>query len=565
MLLYLSALLLLLGWLTVEHFPPWISWHAEVPVFTAVALLTARGLWLVWRDSGGAARLAFPSIGWGLLGLLVLIVVQALLGHIQFAGDALVLGLYVGLCLAAGVLGFSSLPREGVVTGTAPQPEPLQLLASTLLIGALLSCVVAWVQVLDVWEGNAWIARLPTLRRPGGNLAQPNQLATLILMGLTSLIYLLEKKKLGHLVAGLMFGLMASGLALTESRTALLSLLALLGWWFVGRRRVGFGLRLGLVLPATAILLLAFWFWPVIMSAMELSAPGGRVNTGGGARLVVWPQLWEAVLLRPWTGWGLGDVTTAHNAVAHAYSTGALFTYSHNILLDMALGMGLPLTLLALVGVGYWLWTRLPAVHTLNAWYGLAAAIPLAVHSMLELPFAYAYFLAPVMFFLGRVDAELGQSPEWRIKLRWIAAVSLVALAVAAATVLEYIRVEEDYRVIRFESMRMGSTPAEYERPQVHLLTQMDLLLRGARIVPAPNMAASDLELLGKVALRHPGTATLHRYAMALALNGNPEEAVRQMRVIRVVMGEKIYDAIKAKWEELALSTYPQLNQLKLP
>lgn len=565
MLLYLSALLLILGWLSTEHFPPWISWHAEVMVFMAVVLLSARGLWLTRRGSGESAALDVPALGLGLLGLLALIGVQALSGQIQYAGDALVLGLYVGLCLAAVTLGFASAGRGVSSKGFAHQPEPLLLMASALLAGAFLSSIVAWVQVLDVWETSAWIVRMPQLRRPGGNLSQPNHLATLLLMGLASLVYLWENKKLGCSSAGLMFGVIASGVILTESRTGMLSLVALLVWWLVGKWRVGFSLEFKVVLTLTALVFLAFWLWPQIMWRMEVSTPGAQVDTSGGMRLVVWPQLWQAVLIHPWMGWGLREVSAAHNAVAHAYPKAELFTYSHNILLDMALGMGLPLTMLAILGVGYWLWKRLPAVRSLNAWYALAAVLPLAVHSMLELPFAYAYFLAPLMFLLGRAEAEVGRHAAWQIKRRWANAALMIALVLGAGTVVEYFKIEEDYRVIRFESLRMGSTQAGYERPQLHLLTQMDALLRGARIAPAPNMNGGDLDLLRKVALRHPGPATLNRYALALVLNGNPDEAIRQMRVIRTVLGEKTYGTIKTKWEELALNSYPELNQLKLP
>jgi hypothetical protein len=48
-------------------------------------------------------------------------------------------------------------------------------------------------------------------------------------------------------------------------------------------------------------------------------------------------------------------------------------------------------------------------------------------------------------------------------------------------------------------------------------------------------------------------------------LNGNPTEALRQLRVMRAMHGEKHYAALKASWDELANTKYPQLRQLKLP
>ncbi|WP_413857737.1 Wzy polymerase domain-containing protein [Candidatus Aalborgicola defluviihabitans] len=46
------------------------------------------------------------------------------------------------------------------------------------------------------------------------------------------------------------------------------------------------------------------------------------------------------------------------------------------------------------------------------SWYCLAVVVPVAVHSMVEFPFAYAYFLVPVMFALGALDGHLGWPPK---------------------------------------------------------------------------------------------------------------------------------------------------------
>ena len=113
--------------------------------------------------------------------------------------------------------------------------------------------------------------------------------------------------------------------------------------------------------------------------------------------------------------------------------------------------------------------------------------------------------------------------------------------------------------------MRIGHTPGDYERPRIYLLTQLDALLEAARIVPTPGMTPDRIELARKAAMRFPWTATQNRYALSLALNGNPEEAIRQLKVMRAMHGEKPYQSIKANWKDLAESKYPQLGQLTLP
>ena len=145
-----------------------------------------------------------------------------------------------------------------------------------------------------------------------------------------------------------------------------------------------------------------------------------------------------------------------------------------------------------------------------------------------------------------------------------VAGLSLLT-ALSAWTVVEYLTIEEDFRVARFEALNVGQTPADYQRPHVYLLTQLDALLYAARISPHPGMSAEELELARKVALRYPWPATQNRYALSLALNGNPVEGLRQMRVMKALHGEAAYLKIRANWQALANSKYPALKELALP
>ena len=569
MILQVGLLLLLLSWVQPLHVGPWLSWHSEVLSFAAVALLVARGLCLAWRRAGARAALPFPFMAWVLAGLLFLVLAQTLAGKIVFAGDALVLGLYLLLGAGSLALGAASAPAGSGPRVLAEPPDVLVPLASILVLGAFLSSVAALVQLADVWDGADWVNRTGSLRRPGGNLGQPNQLATLLLMGLASLVYLWEKGKLGRSSALLIFAVLATGVTVSESRASQLSLLALVGWWFVSRRRIGFRLGAGAVLAGAGLSLAAFWLWPYVLQLGDTGADASAARTvlSGGGRLIVWPQLWEAVLLHPWTGWGLHAVPAAHNAVAHAYEVSEPYGHGHSLVLDMALGMGLPLTVLLVLVAVYGLWRRMTGVKSLDAWFCLAAVVPVLVHSMLEFPYTYAYFLAPVMFLLGRLDAEVVQQSARQIKI-WLASlVFAAACVVGAGTVFEYIEIEEDFVVARFEALRVGQTPEAHVPPKISLLTQLEALLKGARIVPKPAMDPVELELARKVALRYPWPATQNRYALALALNGQPQEARRQLQVLRAQTrsNERLYASVKTQWLEMAESEYPQLKAVELP
>lgn len=563
---WLGAGLLFAGWLTTEHFLPWVSWHAEVMAFLAV-------FWLAWwslcvRPGAASSRLDVPGAILPLMFLGLVIVVQAAVGTITFAGDALVMGLYLVLSAAALMMGFAWGRAQAAPKHPGPAaagPNLPYALAITLLAGALVSAAVAFAQVFDVWEGAGWIVRMPQLRRPGANLAQPNQLATLLLMGVASLLYLHAGGKLSGWAAGWIFFVLSAAVAATESRTGALSFAVLAAWCLVGRARAGLPLSPWTILIAGIGFFGLFWGWPLLMSASDVFAPDAQVNVRAGLRLVVWPQLLEAVALRPWGGWGLREVSQAHNAVVSAHAASEPFTYSHNLVIDLALGMGLPLTALLVLATAVWLGRRVRSSRSLLPWYCLAGMLPVAVHSMLEFPFAYAYFLAPVMLLLGVLEATSGARPILKVRAGSAAAALLVATVAGAWSVVEYLRIEEDFRVARFEALRIGQTPASHERPKVHLLTQLGALLDGARIVPHAGMSAEEIGLARKVALRYPWPATQNRYALSLALNGHPDEALRQMRVMRAMHGEKTYAEIKFNWEALAKQKHPQLGRLTLP
>ena len=560
--------LLALAWLQNLYVPPWLAWHSEIYAFFA-AFLSA-----VWLLMGARGRLPktinIPLFAWSFVFLTAVVGIQFFAGLINFGGDALVLVFYLALCLVSITIGFhvGNVDANNVVRRELKGIATIQMVY-LILLGGVFSSVVACVQAFDVWAWASWILRMPSLYRSGANLGQPNQLATLLLFSIASLTFLYESRRMSSTAATPIAALLLIGLGLTASRSGALSMFLMAGWWWVSRRRIGFTLSRRMVCFWLGFFAISFWYGPSLINLIQngevINSSESMVNTSLGTRLLVWPQLWQAVLLRPMFGWGLGGVSTAQNAVLDAFSESESFSYAHNIVLDLAVGIGLPLTILLVGAAIVWLWRRGRAANDVAAWYFLATLLPFGVHSMFEFPFAYAYFLFPVMFLLGSLEARLAPSsvvgiPSWAAVTAWV----LVSV-VMVWSVLEYLTIEEDFRVVRFEAIRIGRTPSEYERPKIVLLSQFKALLEGARIVPTPKMDAQRIELSRKVALRFPWTATQNRYALSLALNGNTDEAIRQLKVMRAMHGEKAYDDIRANWSFLAANKYPQLSQIKLP
>lgn len=531
---------------------PWKAAHSEAFAFLA-ALVWA---WSAVRRNAVQVRLNMPIFTLLCMGLLIAI--QYAMGQIVFGGDAAILLLYVCLCIITLLI--AQWHGNDVTWPT--------VLAFALLVTALVSALIALTQALGVWTDAGWILQYPGFRRPGANIGQPNLLGTLLVMGAASLIYLDQRLGISRFMTGLLSLLLLVGMGITESRTGLLSGIILCLWWFARRQVFVHALRWPWVVASVLALIATMWGWPPLISYIQEAGPlqrGVTLNTAAGIRLDVWQQLWEAVWIKPWLGWGLRGVSTALNAVQHNYAQSSPSTYAHNIVLDLVIGMGLPLAGLALCAAGVWIWRRVKNAQTIESWYAVGLLVPFGIHSLLEYPFAYAYFLVPAMLAIGMLEQGSELPIRIIISRKVISGVLIFVSSLLIWVGAEYIDIEEDFRVARFESLNLGQIPAGYEQPNIVLLTQLKAMVATTRTTPKPNMSREEIDLLRTATLRFPWVPVQNSYALSLALNGYPQEAIRQLKVLRATHGEKVYKGIKASWTELAHTQYPQLKVLALP
>lgn len=566
MLSWIAALLWMASVLQPMHVLPWVSWHSEfLAFFAAFVLLLGASAHLKKSEK----LVAIPRAALLLALLIPLVVAQCVLGMVQFAGDALVISLYASGSFLAILTGYIWAQDRQLSAPSTQGALTLNSLAICTLATAVASVLIAFAQAFDVGTSLGWINRTSSFRRPGANFGQPNHLATLLLLGAASTLFLFQTQRISKKFCVLALVFLASGVAITESRTGILGAVVLTVWWLafpaatVTRQRC-FGAVLVWVVFIFFVVAWPHWIENFYLAGTN-AVTAASINLNAGSRLQVWPQLLEAAFQKPWLGWGLREVSQAHNSVLDHYMVSEPFTYAHNIFLDVIIGLGLPLSLLFFGLIAVWSWTRLKSAKTVTSWYCVAFLCPLAIHSLFEFPLAYAYFLFPAMLMVGVLDGE----SVTRLPLRWprwtLAFGFLATVSVALCVVVEYVSAEEDFRVARFEAIRLGETQSDYQRPNLVLLTQLNVMLKASRAVPAPGMSPESIRMLRSAALRFPWTAIQNRYALALALNDQPEEAARQLKVMRGMHGARAYAAIKAAWQELARTKHPQLLQFELP
>ncbi len=559
-----GILLLLLSWLQPLHLSPWVSWHSEVLAFAATVWIFF--VVLYERNRSATKSLSIPSIAALPLAILLLTLTQYSLGMIAFGGDAYVHSIYLLTCIFALIAGFNWQSKDVALQSALKTSFPVHQMSIAILAGGVTSVLIAVIQFGDVWGWSEWIVRMPTVGRPGANFGQPNHLATFLVMSIASLVYLFRLQKVSRFFCLFLLLILGSGIAMSGSRSGFLSVSVLSIWWLVKCDGPKLKVRACIFAAAGLGFVFLVLMWPPLVNNIYRNGiSDATVSTDSGLRFLLWPQMLEAALDKPLWGWGWGEVSKAHNSVAHHYKSSLPFTYAHNVLLDFAIGIGIPLTALFICVVAFYGFTRMSRSQSRSTWYCIAMYIPLAVHSMFEFPYAYAYFLFPVMLLLGTLEAKLGLSKVINIRLPPITLIAVAVILSMSLAVKEYIGLEEDFQVARFEALRVGSRPAGYESPRTTLLTQLDGVIKCTRLVVAPGMARADIYLLSKTAKRFPWSALQYRYALALALNDNSSEATRQLQIIKAMNDERGYARMMDNWGNLALEKYPELRSVELP
>ncbi|MFM9878898.1 MAG: Wzy polymerase domain-containing protein [Burkholderiaceae bacterium] len=561
-----------LAWLLPNHYLPWVNFHSELLAFVAVGLLAVS----LWRQSPGAVALPRVAVAAGLLALLPWL--HYAMGLVFFAGDAWVASLY-GLGFALAVcLGYAGQGSAKY----ADAPPVFLTIAAAVLAAALLSAAMAWMQ----WQGVAatlttFVTHIEAGERAFANLGQPNQLGSLLLMGLVALAYFFQRGTFGKIGSSVATVFLTWALVLTESRTALLSAgaLAVFAAYKHYQYRSASDSAAGskhatFISPqAVVVWLLAYGATSVglrlINRWFEIGAVRPTTLFEDNGRWLGVQQMWAAIKEAPWLGYGWNQTTAAQAVGAPQYPGELLLSNAHNLVLDVLVWVGLPLGVALSLALGYWLVTRLARVRSREAAYAMAMLLPLAVHSMLEFPYAYAYFLLTAGVLVGVVEAALDQhQPPQRLgqlPKRWAWASLAVLTALGSYLSYEYILIEDDFRVARFENLRVGRTPEDHVVPDVWMNTQLGALLATLRLQASPEMSAAQVERLRKVSLRFGYRPLVYRYALVLGLRGDAAGASRQMQVVKGMFGPRYYANVTLDLRRLQAEKYPQLAAVLTP
>ncbi len=544
------------AWLVPNHYPPWLASWSDGLAISAMLMLSFSMVFL----ANGNRRIAWqlPFIG-ALCAIMVL--AQLASGRLSFAGDAVMVILYIGIWLMAVVGG-------ALMASDSRHTEFLGVLMASWVLAAIVSVGIAITQWTGAVNLQIYAADLPPGARPFGNVAQPNHLCTLSFLGLCGMLWLHQYRKIGTAVLLLGSAFLLFGMVASQSRTGWLQVGLLLAWGFSQRERLGLRATRTILLLLGIIYVAGVLLWPVLSEILLLSV--GRSlddQLQAGVRLPFWWSMLDAIGHEPLFGYGWQQVGAAQQRVALDHQAmGSLFDHSHNFVLDVLLWNGVPVGGLILAILAWWFIAHIRACRDAGAVWLLGAVSGVFVHAMLEFPLSYAYFLIPVGLAMGAIEklCPVDGIKQIRVPRQAMLAVTLLFGILFAGVATEYLKAEEKFRVLRFELARIGTVPIEAPSAQTRMLTQLDAFLTFYRTEAKPGMSAEELDWMRKVSERYGFSTVLLRYALAAGLNGQPEVARESLaRICRIHQARRC-DEARESWVALQ-AKYPQLSGVMMP
>ena len=546
-----------LPFLQPYHHDPLTSFYSEWLAFT-LGLLAA--LFLLWREGGNKA--SFPLLALAPLGLILVLTLQVALGRVPYAAQALIAALYLlwaSLMLMVG----SRLGRELGLTVVA------DTVAWFALAGGMLSVVAGLIQHYGISTPMDFLVARQESAAVYGNVAQPNHYAAQLALALASIVYLFGRRRLGAAAVVLCVAAILLLMAFTGSRSPWLYLAAFTVLALLARRlnrdneshrfaRVAVWLLPGFLVAQGVATLIAPAQGLQVTSAQRVF----QVASGIDARLQLWSDAWRMFLGAPILGSGWGQFSWHHFLGQASTGPGAapgLFNNAHNLALQLLAETGIVGFLVVIGPIVIWLLDLRKITISAGWWWLLAMLTVIGIHSLLEYPLWYAYFLGPAALLAGA-------GAQRAVDIRFYRALQLTVGVCILVGVLNLFGVLAPYRDFeRLVFTPKGGNAAGVQDPAfesaIARVHREPLLTPYVELAFAYGIAVSRDRLRDKLALTAramhfaPVSVVVYRYALLLALAGKRAAALRQLeRSIEAYPADR--REVSAELEVLA-RTYP--------
>jgi hypothetical protein len=520
------ALMCLVPFLSPHHYPPIATFYNE---WLAALLGLAATVFLLRKPS---AEFVFPKIALLPLGLIVLLGIQIAAGKALYWQNHYLIMLYLGMAALMMILGANLRQRVGLT-------QIVPALAWAVIVGGAISMLIIILAKMGLAEKEPWSFFIRDYS--ASHLGQINHLANYLALGLASILYLFLSGHLKCKSAAALALVFVLGLAYTGQRMAVLYVfvLAIMGWGLAVCCRdqtvKSRGKHLLWLIPMFITAELAM----PLMSFLDVSStPLDRVAANmerESVRLTYIQQAWQLFLQYPVLGAGWGEFGWNNFSVTDNYpnQTG-LTSHAHNIVFQFMAELGVLGTGLLLTGVILWLVRQRQGEFTPERWWVLALLSVLGIHSLLEYPLWYAYFLLVAAVVLG-----LGEQSLFRRRLQLTPILFTGVLVFGAwsmGNLLQHYAKLED-TLVAFKSRQV-------EEAQVNnILDDLNTMRKSSPLTPFvdnviirilpnhPQLLADKLVINQKVVHFWPGKTETFTHASLLIMNHEKEAGIEMMRM----------------------------------
>lgn len=503
------------------------EWWSAMLGLLAFSMLAARDFW---------KQPEVPRIAQLPIALVVVVLLQLSLHKVAYFDQALLYILYLLFAALMMLLGARLRDCFGI--------ERLAIaLAIALLAGAELSALIG---VLQHYQWHTPLDKVVVMQVSSGiygNLAQPNHFANYIALGLISLGLLFQQRKLKSryvipLAIPMLFVMTLSG---SRSSWLYMLLMVCLAWWSARRDAT-----MRPLLRYSTLLIVGFGLMHLIVqisfmagadngttTVQRLLAYNGGGDTGGSVRLYLWHEAWLIFMQSPLLGVGFGQFAWHHFQLLpllHPSNISGLYNNAHNLVFQLAAEAGIAGLLALFVSLGVWFYGLRRVPPSAAHWWGYSALGVLAIHSLLEYPLWYTYFLAVAAVLFGAFD-------ETRYRLAIPKLWRLAQLAILLLGLVSLIQLRGDYRQLKGTSAIDSASDAieANRRIRENLLAVQS----GSLLSPYAEMLIISLaevnadHLKQKIALGEnvmhfdPIAPVVYRQTFFLAQDGQLEQAKR--------------------------------------
>lgn len=519
----IAAILISLAWLIPVHYHPWVTYTGELFAFLSLFALAA----IYLKD-----KIKLPVLSLPLLLLATIPLIQYFSGELFFFDKALTSTLFVFGFWLSIVIGYNlsveKLDRENIFTG----------FSIVLLLCGTLTGIIAICQWLTLDAYIPGMVNMQNAVRPYANFAQPNNMATFLVMSLLGCLYLYEKQKLKTWITCLCSLIMLLALALSQSRTSWVACCCILIYgayqqykgfirlkWYYALAWFGLFISFILILPAVTQSIGQITDANIAQTKDVIARA-----TGDMSRLAIWNQMLHAIADRPWLGYGWNQTSVAYTLVSEHFQGPVWIRSAHNFILDFILWNGLIIGIPFLAYFSYWGYQLNKHVNSVESVIGILMIGAVLIHSMLEFPQYYAYFLLPVGFILGLVQSQQSNIKTITLSPNYMRGLYVVSLLLLGLIIRDYSVAAAKLN----QSIRYEKTPEKITNQKpIYLLEEFDRRIAWIRMSPYTKLNQQELNEIREMVLNYPTKYDLIKYAKALAFNGHEKEARHQLWLLK--------------------------------